>query len=208
MNTKVLRMQVGFVLMISITALVYGQTSTIPDRLRAAGTSLVGQTGVPSGPPPAFVEILRDADIIVRGFVGNPTSYLSEDQREVLTDFPITHSEILYQRPSERTPAKATLTVTLVGGTVTIGALSYTSRHDALPLLDPQSECLLLLKRRDGKFYVAGTYYGAFDIGEGRVRRLTKKQGFAAEYDDGPASEAAADMVGRLRVMRKEVDQF
>jgi hypothetical protein len=118
----------------------------------------------------------------------------------------VRRSDLLYRRPNDKAQLKATLTVTLVGGTVKIGAFSYASRHDALPLLEPQSECLFILKIVNGKHHIAGTYYGAFDIWEGKLKPLTKKQGFAAEYENASASEAAADMVGSLRAMRREAD--
>src|SRR5687767_15334343 len=122
MRTKIRKTMAGWLLTTSFAAPLHGQAPTIPEKLRQAGMSLTGHTGVPSGPSPVFADILRDSDIVVRGFVGAPRSYLSEDQREVLTDFPITHPEFLYQRPSDRISAHATLTVTLVGGKVTIGA--------------------------------------------------------------------------------------
>lgn len=47
------------------------------------------------------------------------------------------------------------VTVTVPGGTITINSLTFTSLHEALPSLDPGTECLLLLKRVGDTYRVA-----------------------------------------------------
>lgn len=70
---------------------LHTQQSTIPEALAQAGKSLTGGTTIPSGIAPTIDEVLRDVDIVVTGIVGQPNSYLSDDQREVYPDYPISN---------------------------------------------------------------------------------------------------------------------
>src|SRR3989304_5341194 len=70
---------------------------TIPDVLAREGKSLSGFMTVPSGPTPSLTEVLGDADTVVKGLVGDSRSYLSDDQRDVYTDYVIVNPLFLYQ---------------------------------------------------------------------------------------------------------------
>jgi hypothetical protein len=95
------------------------------------------------------------------------------------------------------------VTATLLGGTVTINGLSFTSSPDALPNLEPGSEYLLLLKRVGSRYHIAGTYFGAFQVADGKVTPVTKKRGFAPEYSNVPVAEAAERMAQRSSKSRR-----
>jgi hypothetical protein len=94
-----------------------------------------------------------------------------------------------------------TMTVTILGGTITMNGLSFTSRHEALPFLEPGAEGLFLLKEVGNRYHLAGMYLGAFGIAEGKLTSLTKRQGFAPELRGALATQAAANMVARVRAL-------
>lgn len=175
---------------------------TIPEALAQAGKSLSGHQTVPSGLPPSIDDILAETDTVVRGVVGEPRSYLSTDKREVYTDYPVRDLVFLYHAGLYTTPGPtraSIVLVTVLGGTVNVGAYSYTFEAMALPPLTPGTECLFLLKRADDKYRVAGRYYGVFQLAHGKTSPLSKKQGFAPEFQDAPASTVIQEVVSRLR---------
>jgi hypothetical protein len=62
------------------------QLETIPQRLARVGESLTSGPSIPSGVGPDMAEVLRQAELIVRGTIGSPTkAYLSKDQRDIYT---------------------------------------------------------------------------------------------------------------------------
>jgi hypothetical protein len=68
---------------------ILAQLKTIPTLLAEHGNDLRSGASVPSGAAPDLDVILRDTDLIVRGVVGNPRSYLSDDQMTIFSDYPI-----------------------------------------------------------------------------------------------------------------------
>src|SRR4029453_18239529 len=125
---------------------------TIPESLARAGKSIGAGAGIPSGVGPALDGLLIDTDLIVRGVLGQPKSYLSDDQRAVLTDYPVLRASILYERKGLASPPDpVALAVTLLGGEIEINGLTYADRPAALPALTPGSEALLCLRVEGGK---------------------------------------------------------
>jgi hypothetical protein len=89
--------------------------------------------------------------------------------------------------------------VTILGGTVQIGNLTFTSIHEALPSLEVGDQYLLLLKRAGDTYRIAGNYYGVFQISHGKLFRRTKKQGFAEGYEGASAQKVAQEITTHLR---------
>ena len=180
-----------------------GQLKTIPQQLAEQGIDLTSGTSVPSGAPPNLDVVLRDADVIVRGIVGNPRSYLSDDQITIFSDYPIVKPAVLFDKTvvSSPMPGFREIVVTLEGGKVTLGGLTFTVIPEGLPGLNPGSECFLLLKRMRGKLYVAGDgYLGAFEISpDNRLMPLTGARGFAPAYRGAAATPAVNSIVVRRR---------
>ena len=98
-------------------ATVTAQLLTIPEALARAGVDLAGGPGLGSGAlgdvkstecfRRSTARLLADTDTVVSGRVGQPGSaYLSDDQREVYTDYLIENPIFLYQRSpvASRTP--------------------------------------------------------------------------------------------------------
>jgi hypothetical protein len=180
------------------------QQLTIPEWLAKAGESLRRVSQVPSGVPPAVAEVLDQTDVIVAGTLGEPHSYLSEDQREVYTDYPILGSTIMFESVPRvsRPGASPSITVTLLGGKIISAGLSYESIHYGLPLPQAGTECLLLVKQIGNRYFVAGRYLGVFRTTNNKVAPLTGVEGFAAEYHSVTATEMATDVVAKIRVRR------
>lgn len=181
---------------------------TIPQALTRAGESLWAGPSEPDGPPPSVEEIAARADLVVRGTLGQPRSYLSPDEMDVYTDYPIEHAVFLYNSPALSTARPGvvpTIAVTLLGGTVTISGLNFVSTHGSLPSLTPGSEYLLLLHQQDGKYFLAGKYYGAFAVSGGRLTALVRHRGFGEELTAQPLEEASEHLVSLVRAARGSV---
>lgn len=189
---------VTLVLIVCSSQLIHGQNETIPQALERAGHSLeVGR--LTSGRPPSIEAVLRDTDIIVRGRISiGPRSYLSDDQREVYTDYEIRNPEFLYP-VEDRTSTPSLVVIKHPGGTVTLNGLNYTYRDDLLPRLPEDTECLLLLKREGQKFRIARRYYGAFSIDDRKLEPLTTDERFASEYRGQSADKVAAEFAAKAR---------
>jgi hypothetical protein len=182
------------------------QRLTIPEALAQAGHSLGRTVSVPSGAAPTVEQVLDRTDLIVRGIIGEGHSHLAPDSRNVLTDYEIQHPTILYQATTmaaQKPGATPSLTVTLQGGTIAVNGLTFTSEHAALPSLDPGTDCLLLLRLVDGRYMVAGPYFGAFLVKNASLEPITRKQLFAQEYRGMPAADAIALIVSKANQARR-----
>src|SRR5256885_1953912 len=104
---------------------------TIPESLANAGKSLWSGPSIPSGPSPTLDDILHQTDAVVRGMIGPGHSYLSEDQHDVYTDYPILNPVVLFERSPRTlgTPGVPSPMVTIYGGVITINGLTYTRSH-------------------------------------------------------------------------------
>jgi hypothetical protein len=185
---------------ITITVLTVSQSAgtsrlTIPEMMATGAVESIATE--PSGVAPPVVSILRETDLVVTGTIGEPRGYLSDDQLDVQTDYPILGAVILFQ--SQRTIAKSgvsrDVTVTQLGGTAMVGQTPFTEQQPALGPLPSGRQGLFLLRHVGNKYWIAGTYFGAFDITNGRLMPLTSKPNFAAEYQDVPLSEAVDSML-------------
>lgn len=153
-----------------------------------------------SGRSPSVAEILMSADLVVRGIVGEPRSYLSSDKRDVYTDYALLSPAILYQR-TQRTsekPGPLGITITQLGGKVLVGNVEFTQTELGLPPLMPGTEGIFILEERGGRYHIARTFYGAFGIVANKVKPLTSKRDFAPEYREAPVATVLADLRSRL----------
>lgn len=175
--------------------------TTIPQLLKAAGKSLRHVTGVPSGQPPTVEQLLSVADVVVRGGIGPARTHLTEDQREIQTDYSVSNPVVLF---SATRTAPSNIVVVLRVGSVTIDGLTFTSENEALPALKEGSEYVLILKQVGDAYEVSGPYLGAFKIEGGIVRLATRKQGFGREFDGANAAalESKVAQIGQARSAR------
>ena len=189
-----MRSLVAFALAAVLTnGAVHAQGETIPQAVARGATTRFATR--PSGRPPALADILRDTDLVVRGTVGDAVARLSDDEQDVYTDYQIKNPVLFYQKQIAGFPrpgAVLPITATQLGGALMIGDVKFTQTELGLPPLEPGSEALLLLQRVQNRYYISGTFYGAFGIVGGKVTRLMKMEGFAPALEGAPADIAAA----------------
>jgi hypothetical protein len=166
------------------------QGPTIPEMIATGAVESVATE--PSGAPPPVVSILRLTDLVVTGTIGEPRGYLSDDQRSVQTDYPILGAVVLFEtkKTIPKSGVSRDVIVTQFGGTALVGQTAFTEQQPALEPLPSGRQGLFLLRHVGDKYWIAGQFYGAFDITNGRLKPLTSKPNFAAEYQDVPLSEA------------------
>jgi hypothetical protein len=186
---------------LALAAPARGQLLTITQALARAGVPLMGGRSIPSGPTPPLDNILRRTELIVRGVAGEPRSYLSDDQMDVYSDYPLQALATLYDSAAQRlTPL--TLAITVLGGSVTINGLRYTSTHNALPLWPAGIECIFMLTHIGDRYFITGRYYGAFLVYDDAVSPMSRKQGFAPELRGLHAFDAEQLLVSRVKALR------
>jgi hypothetical protein len=182
----------------------HAQQETIPEAIARGATGRFRTA--PSGVAPSFDEVLKNTDLIVRGFVGEHRSYLSSDQTNIYTEYELRNISVLHQsRPfaAGKPGAQESLTVKQLGGTVRVNGVAFTQIEDGLPPLTQGSEALFLLTRTPEGYVVAGKFYGAFGIQDGKLVPLTKVGSFAPEYRNNPVAEDIAKIVAQARAVPK-----
>jgi hypothetical protein len=190
-------------LLAALSASSQGTLQTIPQQLARAGKSLTSGPTMPSGQAPSLDRVLRETDLIIRGEPGTPHSFLSADQTEVLTDYPILNATVLYdkQEPARRSERPTTINVTILGGSLEINGLTFTSYHPALPSLEQGREGLFFVRRSGERNMIAVTYYGAFAIHGDELVASARKADFAHELKGTPSAKAIGDLIERARVL-------
>ena len=183
---------------------LFAQGETIPDAVARGAKGRVRSQ--PSGRIPSLRDLLLTADLVVRGTVADPSSYLSDDKRDVYTDHVLTNTTVLYRSviPSSPQPGPPTpIIVTQLGGSIPIGGITFTQQEMGLPQIPRGTEGLFVAVHKDGKFHVAGTFLGAFQISGGLFTPLTGRKDFAAELRDVPVATALANIQASLQELRK-----
>src|ERR1700741_1556504 len=139
MCIQTLRLTQFTVTILTLTATTFAQQQrgTIPETLSRVGRSVTEASTVPSGLPPTIADVLKDAEVIAKGIVGQPRTYLSDDQTDIYTDYELQQSTILYQSEvaaSARPGVVSPVTVTIPGGTIEINGLTYQRSWGAVAL--------------------------------------------------------------------------
>jgi hypothetical protein len=181
---------------------VLAQQGTIPELV--ADGSFNRTRSAPSGKSPTLEEILKAADLVVRGTVGESRSYLSSDKRDVYTDYSLLGPVFLYQRTprTSEKPGQLEVTITQLGGKVMVGNVEFTQTELGLPPLKKGTEAIFILEERENKYHIARTFYGAFGIVGDAVKPLTPKRDFAPEYREMPVAAVLADLASRVRSVK------
>jgi hypothetical protein len=182
-----------------LPGLLQAQCLPIPEAVAKGSTG--GVASAPSGIMPTVDEVLSRADLVVVGTVGSAQSYISENQCYVYTDLALTDTTIVHSRFPLLTPpnSKPSLTVTQLGGTVSVNGVTFTEIQRALAPLKPGQRVLLLLKRKDNKLMIADMFLGAFAIEDDKVTPLMVRDDYAPDYRHIPLAEATERMKTILR---------
>jgi hypothetical protein len=186
-----------------MSAGLWAQT-TIPEAIAGGATGRVANA--PSGIGPSTEDVLRETELVVRGVVREPRSYLSEDAVNVYTDYTITKPLILYSTISIQSREPGPLqevTVSQIGGTVVVNGHTFTHANRGLPLPEPGTEMLLLLKRVGSRWQLANKYSGAFAIANGKLNPWGMQRRFGQEYRGAETTTAIPELVARIHAVRK-----
>lgn len=183
------------------------QQETIPQAIARGATGRVSSagSGVLANPP----NFLADTNLIVRGVVGEPRSFLSDDEMNIYTEYPLLNTVTLYDSdvtasarpgPVSRRP----IAVVQLGGTMTINGREFRQFEEALPPLRPGTECLFLLQRIGERHYIVGFYHGALAIVDGKLQPLAARPIFESEYSGLTLSQGIATIVDRVHAARSK----
>lgn len=154
---------------------------------------------------PSLTRTLGDTDVAIIATVGPPRAgYLSDDQRDVYTEYALEPRVILYQREIVPSALGIPPAVTVLGGTVNVNGVKYTLLHRALPPLPVGATCLFLLKRVGTRYHIADKYYGVFRVSDEALTPLVDDDDFAKEYKGIAAPAAIKDIVARLSTQKRE----
>jgi hypothetical protein len=141
--------------------------------------------------------------MLVLGRLGEPHSYLSDDQMQVLTDYRLNEPNVFFDSTTRVAQGDTphSIIVTQHGGTINVQGIMYTEAHEALGPLKPGSEVLCLLKRAGAKYQIAGFdgYYGVFEVENGVLKPLMSREDFAPDYRGRPLHDAVQSMLAVLR---------
>jgi hypothetical protein len=177
-----------FVIIAGSTLVVSAQEdhrSTLPAIVQRQGAEPVLQTRRTELVPERLEQIIPKADLIVHGTVIGVTSYLSSDQKDVLTDYVIAPIRVLYRRSTPgQTPGEATsVTVTRWGGQTTVNGVQVVDEDLDLRQFHLGEELLLVLAsdRSNRKFTLVSSPSGAFGVQGGRLEPMVQHPAFAAD---------------------------
>ena len=198
------RVRISSLLIGSIMSTVPVMSQTIPQQLAEANESLSRSIRIETGPPPSVESIVRLTEVIVEGTVGSPRTYLSEDEMEVYSDYPILNPVYKFGPAVVVTAPGVTrsVAVTHIGGTIVRQGHSFTLEHKELPPLTPGMRCLFLLTVDGDQYRVAGKYYGVFRIDPNRLTPMTTQSAFARELRDLSPADAVNQIVALARQRR------
>jgi hypothetical protein len=179
--------------------IVHAQCTPIPEGIAKGAVGSLASP--PSGTLPKLDEVLSRTDLVVVGTVGEPHSYMSDNQCNVYTDFAISDPNVVYSRfPLSATEgSKPSLTFTQLGGTITVNGVAFTEKQTALAPLKPGQRVLLLLQRKDNKLMIADMFLGAFAVEDNNITPLMSRDDYAPEYRHVPLSEATEGISQILR---------
>jgi len=154
---------------------------TIPERVRANPTPPL-ITGVLVDIRPLSIEQLTTgSELVVKGRLTRPKSYLTADENYVLTDYLLVPERVIVGRvpAGQATPGPATpLILTVQGGELSVEGMPVRGVNSALEDIRPGGEYLLFLRSfgsREGQYQLY--MGGAFEIGRTGIRPLLKGYG-------------------------------
>ena len=178
------------------------QRPTIPEILAADGASRRVST-IPSGLAPALDVVLQRADMVVRARVGEGTSLLSDDERDVYTAYRLTDVSLLYKKPLRRPTMLPDLLIAIPGGEITIDGRTFVHEDEAFPLLVPGTVGVFLLEQKGDRYRLAGPGLGAFAITREGLRPLSRMNGFGRELAGLSAADAQALIAARAQAVHR-----
>jgi hypothetical protein len=145
------------------------------------GSEPVGVTMNRDIDPVPITQLAAEADLIVYGKLARPKSYLSDDKRDIYTDFALTPHQIVADRAlatTRKSPgALRPITVTILGGELMVDGIPV--RYDDMSRIKGnENASVLVFLRKTGdvsRFELCGDTAGLFEVDSShRVTSLLK----------------------------------
>jgi hypothetical protein len=127
-------------------------------------------------------ELAAKADLVVVGQLGKPTSYLTSDAHEILTDYEVIPRQVLIDRASTAVSARPgqipSSTVTVHGGEIVVNGVTVTLFDLGRVNWREGADLLLFLVRdadKSNRFWLLNEAAGAFEVAPDRRLKSLKK---------------------------------
>lgn len=179
-----MRSAFAVVMLLSVTAGLLAQERTLREMVQERNAPIEKRS---SGnmPPVSMEQLVDEADLIVVGTVGDTTSYVSPDGKDVYTDLVLENVNFVYPASAgvtSRPGLVPKVVVTQLGGVVTISGHQVRSTHADLLPLQSGTRALFLLVRSEDRLFIARRYLGVFAPQANDVRPLATVEWFAEQY--------------------------
>lgn len=162
-----------------------GQQGTLRDEVLQKNGP-VRRTTISEPAPTSLRDLLQMTDLVVRGIVRESVAYLSEDGRDIWTDYSIQPTNVVFPPEPAGSLRPGALPLALIvakrGGRLILEGHPVESIHKGLPQFETGMDGLFLLVRNGDKYQIAGSSLGAFKIQQGEVVPLTTFEHFAREH--------------------------
>ena len=174
-----MRFLIGYVAALLGSASAFAQSNalTIPELVRRQAPEPLYQSRTRELMPPALDDVIPKADLVIRGTIESSTTYLSQDQRSLYTEYIVYPRRVISQtkvQSSERPGAASPITVKRWGGRTTVDGVQVIAEDADLRQFAIGEELLLVLVRSgdEGKYELLGL--GAFVVSKQTIRPLVK----------------------------------
>jgi hypothetical protein len=164
-----------------ISAQSDGHRLTLPDVARLHAPEPVVQVRTREIVFETLESVLPKADLVIHGRVGRAKSYLSDDQRDIYTDYVITPIRVMRQRiatpaPKPGVQPPAEFVIRRWGGHLTIGGVPVTQEDSDVRQFKVGEELLLLLRFDvpSGKYILPSSVSGTFSVVGQRIEPIVK----------------------------------
>ena len=154
------------------------EAQTLRDAARLSAPGPVAMLTMCDCPEVTLEQLTSTADLIVQGTVRPLQTYLSPDEKELLTDYLVVPTRILLQRAAQtsgRPGPAAAITLTRRGGTTLIEGVQVSFVDQQVAPLIAGAEYILFLrldKERSDTFRDVNERVGTWSVEKGLVRLL------------------------------------
>lgn len=178
-----MRLRSGILFAIACTSIVYAQNRdgrlTLPELAKRSAPQPVFQSRTREIVLQRLESVLPKADMVVHGRVERITSYLSDDKKDIYTDYLIVPLRVMRQRinagaqhPGVQSPPP--ILVKRWGGELIIDGVRVTQEDHDVRAFQRGEQLLLLLayNAKDGKYVLPSAASGAFTVTGERIEPL------------------------------------
>jgi hypothetical protein len=164
-------------------------SQTLRDTVRATAPNPVHIHRTVDMPTIELESLAGAADLIVQGRVKSLRTYLSSDEKDVLTDYLVTPTRILSQRTLVTSPVPGpapAIVLTRWGGAMLLEGVRLTASDPEVPPLEEGPEYVLFLqedKDRKSTFRDVSVFAGTWRVESGLVQLVGISGIFGKTYD-------------------------